>query len=66
MDYIQTLETEMDKIISEAAKQLKKVVKPAVVQSFKNGIEVGKGRKAGKQAGQNRKATTGKGFKPKA
>ena len=66
MDYIQTLETEMDKIISEAAKQLKKVVKPAVVQSFKNGIEVGKGRKAGKQAGQNRKAMTGKSVKPKA
>ena len=66
MDYIQTLETEMDKIISEAAKQLKKVVKPAGVQSFKNGIEVGKGRKAGKQAGQNRKTPADRSFKPRA
>ena len=66
MDYIQTLEKEMDKIISEAAKQLKKVVKPAVVQSFKNGIEVGKGRKTGKDFGQTRKATAEKDVKPKA
>jgi hypothetical protein len=66
MDYIQTLEKEMDKIISEAAKQLKKVVKPAVVQSFKNGIEVGKGRKAGKKDGQKGKTTADRSVKPKA
>ena len=66
MDYIQTLEKEMDKIISEAAKQLKKVVKPAVVQSFKNGIEVGKARKSGKQAGQKGKTPADKDIKPKA
>jgi len=66
MDYIQTLEKEMDKIIGEAAKQLKKVVKPAIVQSFKNGIEVGKGRKVGKQAGQNRKTPADESVKPKA
>lgn len=66
MDYIQTLETEMAKIVREAEKQLKKVVKAAVVQSFKNGIEVGKGRKAGKDTKQNRKATADKGARPKA
>jgi len=66
MDYIQTLEKEMEKIVREAEKQLKKVVKAAVVQSFKNGIEVGKGRKAGKQAGQNRKAMTDRSVKPRA
>ena len=66
MDYIQTLEKEMDKIIGEAAKQFRKVVKAAVVQSFKNGIEVGKGRKAGKQAEQKGKAPADRSFKPKA
>ena len=66
MDYIQTLEKEMGKIIGEAEKQLRKVVKPAVVQSFKNGIEVGKGRKAGKQVGQNRKTPADRSVKPRA
>ena len=52
----------MGKIIGEAEKQLRKVVKAAVVQSFKNGIEVGKGRKAGK----NGKAMADKSVKPRA
>jgi len=66
MDYIQNLEKDMDKIIGEAAKQLKKVVKSAVVQSFKNGIEVGKGRKAGQNAKQDGKETKEDSVKSKA
>jgi len=45
MDYIQNLNGELEKIIRQAENEIKKVTKAAVVQSFKNGIEVGKGKK---------------------
>jgi hypothetical protein len=64
MDYIQNLNTDIEKVIRGAEAEIKKVVKAAVVQSFKNGIEVGKGRKAG--ANTDGKVTAGERSKPRA
>jgi len=64
MDYIQNLNSAIEKVIRGAETEIKKVVKAAVVQSFKNGIEVGKGRKAGVKT--DGKVTAGERSKPKA
>ena len=48
MDYIQNLNKELEKVIRQAESEIKRVTKAAVVQSFKNGIEVGKGKKPAK------------------
>ena len=45
MDYIQNLNKDIEKVIGKADTDIQKLVKAAVVQSFKNGIEVGKGKK---------------------
>lgn len=66
MDYIQNLQKELERIIRAAEMEIKKVARAAVVQSFKNGIEVGKGKKVSKDAKTNRKTMVDKSTKPEA
>jgi hypothetical protein len=52
--------------VAEEMGRIEKLVREKLVESFKNGIEVGKGRKAGRNARTDRKPRAGRGVKPGA
>jgi len=66
MDYIQKIDKEIERIVRAAEVEVKKAVKAAVVQSFKNGIDVGKTRKAVKGAKPDRDVTAEKNIGQKS